>query len=66
MPTQDAHEAGRLVRTSVLVPEATDEALRKLAEKGQRPLSWEIRRALEDHVERQVEGRPLDSRRAVA
>lgn len=44
----------QLVRTSVLVPEATDEALRKLADEGQRPLSWEIRRALEDHVERQV------------
>lgn len=54
MSTQ-GERATKLVRTSVLVPETTDEALRKLAEKGQRPLSWEIRRALEDHVERQSE-----------
>ena len=64
MSTQDAHAASKLVRTSVLVPEDTDEALRKLAEKGQRPLSWEIRRALEDHVERQAQ--PEQGRKAVA
>lgn len=63
MSTQGEQAAGKLVRTSVLVPETTDEALRELAEKGQRPLSWEIRRALEDHVERQSK-RPLDSKAA--
>ena len=42
----------KLVRTSVLVTEATDRALRDLAERGDRPLSREIRRALEDHVDR--------------
>lgn len=58
-------KAEQLVRTSVLVPETTDEALRELAEKGQRPLSWEIRRALEDHVARQVD-RPLDDKARAA
>lgn len=40
-----------LVRTSVLVKAKTDEALRALAEEAHRPLSWEIRLALEAHVE---------------
>lgn len=39
-----------LVRTSVLVPADVDKALRELADKGKRPLSWEIRQALEKHV----------------
>lgn len=42
----------KLVRTSILVTEETDRELRRLAEQGERPLSWEIRRALEDHVDR--------------
>lgn len=41
-----------LVRTSVLVDAETDRALRDLAEKAHRPLSWEIRLALEAHVTR--------------
>lgn len=45
----------KLVRTSILVPEATDKALRRLAKQGKRPLSWEIRHALERHVEREPE-----------
>jgi predicted transcriptional regulator len=44
----------KLVRTSVLVPAETDAALRLLAEKGKRPLSWEIRQALEAHVKAEV------------
>lgn len=44
-----------LVRTSVLVTEATDRALRDLAKQGRRPLSYEIRAALEEYVERQTE-----------
>lgn len=40
----------RLVRTSILVPESVDQALRDLADKGKRPLSWEIRHALEQYV----------------
>lgn len=53
MTTQSQRNNIRLVRTSVLVGEDTDRALRDLANKGERPLSWEIRRALEDHVERE-------------
>jgi predicted transcriptional regulator len=64
MSTQ-GERAAKLIRTSVLVPETTDAALRALAEKGQRPLSWEIRRALEAHVERQA-SKPLDSSSGVA
>jgi hypothetical protein len=41
-----------LARSSILDPEETLQALRELAEQGKRPLSWEIRQALEDHVER--------------
>ncbi len=46
------HRKDRLKRTSVLVSEETDRELRALARRGKRPLSWEIRRALEDHVRR--------------
>lgn len=59
MDTQEArasrNESAKLVRTSVLVTEETDRALRRLADHGERPLSWEIRRALEDHVESELE-----------
>ena len=55
MSTQDTraemNDPARLVRTSVLIPEDTDRKLRELC-KGKRPLSWEIREALEQHVER--------------
>lgn len=44
-----------LVRTSILVTEDTDRALRELADKGKRPLSWEIRHALEEYVTRQTQ-----------
>jgi len=44
-----------LVRTSVLVREQTDRDLRDLAEQARRPLSWEIRLALEAHVEREAD-----------
>lgn len=54
------HGTPALVRTSILVPADVDSALRQLADEGQRPLSWEIRRALEDHVERQAK-RHLDN-----
>lgn len=37
----------------MLVPERIDQALRDLADKGKRPLSWEIRQALEQYVERE-------------
>lgn len=43
-----------LVRTSILVTAETDQALRALAKAGDRPLSREIRRALEDHVRRET------------
>ena len=43
-------DSGRLVRTTVLVPEPTLQALKDLARTAERPLSWEIRRALEDYV----------------
>jgi predicted transcriptional regulator len=48
------HKGGGLVRTSILVTAETDQALRRLAEEGKRPLSWEIRQALEAHVARQA------------
>ncbi len=51
MDTKDKRPT--LVRTTVLISEETDQALRQLADDGERPLSWEIRRALEDHVDRQ-------------
>ena len=52
MNTQTDSAPTRLVRTSILIPEATDTALRAMAEKGNRPLSREIRTALEAHVAR--------------
>lgn len=52
MQTNRKTDLTQLVRTSVLVTEDTDRALRELAEKGNRPLSYEIRTALEAHVER--------------
>jgi predicted transcriptional regulator len=45
----------QLVRTSILVSAETDQALRDLADKGKRPLSWEIRAALEAWVEAEKE-----------
>ena len=44
-----------LVRTSVLVTADTDRALRELADRADRPLSREIRRALESYVETESE-----------
>ncbi len=57
MPNRKTPEPSptKLVRTSILVTEDTDRELRRLAEQGERPLSWEIRRALEDHVDRMRE-----------
>lgn len=48
---------GELVRTSVLVTKDTHAALLALAEEGRRPLSWEIREALEAHVAASRSGR---------
>lgn len=53
MATQPDRVETKLIRTSVLLPESTDRALRDLAEKADRPLSREIRRALEEYVERE-------------
>jgi len=47
-------EPTALVRTSILVTAETDRALRDLAERADRPLSREIRRALEDYVRRET------------
>jgi predicted transcriptional regulator len=58
MDTQDRRATEKLVRTSVLIPERVDSALRSLAHDGDRPLSREIRRALEDHVAREVASDP--------
>lgn len=49
----DGSHTPKLVRTSVLISEATDESLRALADTAKRPLSWEIRLALEEWVERE-------------
>lgn len=52
MTTNLQTESSRtLVRTSVLVSADTDQALRALAARSHRPLSWEIRLALEAHVQ---------------
>lgn len=48
-------QINKLVRTSILIPADIDSALRELADKGKRPLSWEIRQALEAHVEAELE-----------
>lgn len=48
------NEVPTLVRTSILVSPEVDQAIRGLAEKAERPLSWEIRRALEEYIERQA------------
>lgn len=50
--------SGELVRTSILVKPETDRALRDLADAGHRPLSWEIRAALEAWVEAKASTRP--------
>lgn len=50
MANRKTEDRQGLVRTSVLVTQETDRALRALAEQGRRPLSWEIREALERHV----------------
>jgi predicted transcriptional regulator len=55
MDTQAPRAPKRLVRTSILVPAETDTALRALADAADRPLSREIRRALEDYVARNAE-----------
>jgi len=47
-------DAELIIRTSVMLPERTDKALRKLAKDGDRPLSRQIRKALEEHVERET------------
>lgn len=52
--TTQSTRISKLVRTSVLIPAETDASLRLLAEKGERPLSWEIRKALEAHVEDEI------------
>jgi predicted transcriptional regulator len=40
---------------SVRVPPETYAALKRLADKGDRPLTGEVRRALRDHIERESE-----------
>jgi predicted transcriptional regulator len=51
MPPRKDTPVETLVRTSILVNEKTDQDLRRLADAGRRPLSWEIRAALEAWVE---------------
>ena len=51
MDTQDEQRDERVVRTSISIPESVDAAIRQLAHKHDRPLSREIRRAIEAHVE---------------
>jgi len=51
---KDETRMRKLVRTSVLIPVETDTSLRLLAKRGERPLSWEIRKALEAHVEAEI------------
>jgi len=46
---------GHLVRTSILISRELDQRLRELAKRGHRPLTWEIRRALEEYVARETD-----------
>ena len=66
MTPQESRKDIRLVRTSVLIPEDTDKALRKLADDGNRPLSREVRQALEEHVARVADDRNPESEGAAA
>lgn len=50
MSTQD-DQPDRIVRTTITLPERVDQEIRDLAERHDRPLSREIRRALEAHIE---------------
>lgn len=53
-----AHEPAReelIIRTTVMLPQRIDKALRQLAAEGNRPLSRQVRQALEEHVERETE-----------
>lgn len=50
-----------LVRTSILVREDTDRELRRLAKEAHRPLSWEVRLALEAHVEQALEAEQTEA-----
>jgi predicted transcriptional regulator len=51
-----AHEQDSelIIRTTVMLPERLDKALRQLAAEGNRPLSRQVRQALEEHVERET------------
>jgi predicted transcriptional regulator len=51
----DGSHTPKLVRTSVLIYDSTDSALRELADTAKRPLSWEIRLALEAWVDQREE-----------
>lgn len=53
MDTKEQNGAA-YVRTSVMISQDTNAALRKLAKQGDRKFSDEVRRALRDHVEREL------------
>lgn len=57
MANRKFEKQSKLVRTSVLVTDETDRSLRALAEAAHRPLSWEIRLALEAHVATETKAR---------
>jgi predicted transcriptional regulator len=51
--------SSRKVRTSILVDAETDRRLREMAKRHVRPLSWEIRQALERHVQENYSEEPV-------
>jgi predicted transcriptional regulator len=53
MSQQRGGAASKLVRTTVMVPEQMDAEMRRLAEEHGRPLAWELRRALQAHIDRE-------------
>lgn len=53
MATQDGRAPAKFERTSVLISGETMAALRALAEKHDRPLARELRRAVDEYVERE-------------
>ena len=44
----------KLIRTTVMLSPDMDAAMRALAEAHGRPLAWEIRRAFEAHIDREM------------
>ena len=56
MTTQELRVTEDVVRTTISLPASVDRAIRDLAEKHDRPLSREIRRAIDAHLDAESAG----------